>query len=180
MEELTSSKINLIKKSIINTSLGSEINELMRLCFSANSICDVIAQRLDIQFSMPKASETFHLKIAHSFPGDLFGDGIVHYLNLRNFPVFYGNVSKYDFYYENISEYFSEFVNIMYDIDKQCSKASDLADQIKDFSAVDFLGSLQSTNIALYIKQAFILYDASNQNNNLVAFNNQFDSLIIV
>ena len=102
------------------------------------------------------------------------------YLNLRNYPVFYGNIQKYDFAYDNLSDYFMELLSIMYKIDSQCSLASDLADNIKDFSAVDFLGSLQSSTIDLYIKQAFILHEASLQRDNLVAFNDHFESLMIV
>lgn len=166
--------------ALISENVGREINELMRLFFEANAVCDTIANRMDVQFNLPAASEAFHLNIAHAYPGDSMADDCVGYLSKKMYKAFYGNIPLKDFEYSRLEDYFLELVNIQGRIEEQANKIAAVAEMEHDNSTLDFASAMLSGTIALFSKQAFILYNATKNMENPVSFNRQFASLLIV
>ena len=171
----------ITKMALIDVELGKLMNVVSQKLFKANAIMDCVSSRMDTVFGMPKVSEILHYKIAHKFP--LLADIITEYLGKRNYAVYYGLIPQIDYRYDKPSEYFWEFVNIMGEIRDDINTAIEQAEKVKDYSASDVLASFLSEHIDLYVKQAFIFYYQSLQeerSENLSSFNSHFENLLII
>lgn len=166
----------------INIETKNKVQELVRFCFEANSKMDVIVNRLDVVFNLPKTSDIIHQKIAHAYPV-IFADKITDFLSKRNIKVSYGNIPLQNSEYKEISDCFKEMILIQNNIENKTVECIDIAEDNNDVAIKIFLENFLVDTVILYTKQANILYNSAlkfEDDGIISSFDNIIDSLIII
>lgn len=131
------------------------IQTLFDMFFQMNAKMDRQVYVLDIKFNCPKLQEFWH-KVSHQFP--LLADKVQDFGSLRGDLFYRGALNTEDKDYSKISDLFYDFVIYISEIEKWCDKCIDIAIENNDKMYEDFLRDFGINTLAVYSKQAIVLY----------------------
>ena len=89
-------------KNNFDENVRDSLNGLLTLFFQSNSACDNMAYALDCELDCHSASDIFHKKFAHLFPGDKMADKLSEIMVNEGVRPIRGALSQDSSNYENI------------------------------------------------------------------------------
>lgn len=148
--------------------------------FDLNSLLDRDVYLLDIKFNMPRFQKYIHEEHSHQMP--LLADKIQEFGSLRGDLFFRSEVPAHTEEYSSVSEMFKAYVFELSNLEDMCAEAINLAIENKDLMYEDFLRSFEVEQIAKFMKQVTVFYQAIKDYENanqIFKFNKDFEAWII-
>lgn len=105
-------------KNNFDENVKETLNNLLTLFFQANSASDNMAYALDCELDCHSASNIFHKKFAHLFPGDNLADKLSEIMVNEGVRPIRGALSQDSVDYENIVVLFEDAYNLMNTVKK--------------------------------------------------------------
>ena len=119
-------------KNNFDENVKNSLNGLLTLFFQANSAFDNMAYALDCELDCHSASDVFHQKFAHLFPGDKLADNLSEVMINEGVRPVRGALSQDSSDYENIVVLFEDAYNLMNTVKQQILNTIELLDYNKD------------------------------------------------
>lgn len=119
-------------KNNFDKNVKETLNNLLTLFFQANSASDNMAYALDCELDCHSASNIFHKKFAHLFPGDSLADKLSEIMVNEGVRPIRGALFQNSADYENIVVLFEDAYDLMNTVKQQILNTIELLDYNKD------------------------------------------------
>lgn len=119
-------------KNNFDENVKDSLNNLLTLFFQANSASDNMAYALDCELDCHGASQIFHKKFAHLFPGDSLADKLSEIMVNEGVRPIRGGLTQDSANYENIVILFEDAYNLMNTVKQQILTTIEFLDYNKD------------------------------------------------
>ena len=126
-------------RSLINDNVNNGLNNIVKMLFDGNRICDRAMSILSVKFAMNNTVKIIHPRLAHLYP--LLADVVSDYQGDRNCLTVYGETPLDQTDYASPTDFFERILDYMTDLESLCYDVLNSAKEDSDMTTVVFLQS---------------------------------------